>query len=45
MTEEKDKPMMYKIIVMPFTKGDAMQIRNYLTAFVKGISVEIEGIP
>lgn len=42
MTE--GKYTMYKIIVMPFTKSDAMQIKNYLAAFCKEKTVEIQGI-
>lgn len=34
----------YKIIVYPFTKQDAQLIRNYLTAFDKNRTVEIEGV-
>ncbi len=50
IVEEKEKPVIspenetYKIIIMPFTKSDAMAIRNYLTAFCKNKTVEIQAI-
>lgn len=41
MTEEK---YLYKIIVSPFTKREADEIRNYLYAFCKEKTVDIEAI-
>lgn len=42
MTDEKY--ICYKIIISPFSKVDAIQIKNYLSAFCKDKMVLIEGI-
>lgn len=42
MTDEKY--LIYKVSVMPFSKIEAIQIKNYLSAFCKDKTVEIESI-
>lgn len=40
----KEKYTFYKIIVSPFSKADAQLIINYLRAFEKNKTIELEGI-
>ena len=39
-----DNEIFYKLIISPFSKKDAMMIMNYLRAFDKNKTIEIEGI-